>query len=155
MMRDSGSVKLYCILALGLAFSSGLPYSWLPLSRALPGPAWLPGSAAVASPVAPTPPAVPLRSDPIHSAHPLLHPWPRPAPITASPLLLIASLLPASARNSSPCACSRWLSLCSHPTPPAPASSSPPATRSATLDQIALAAPPDAASESPRSFGNP
>src|ERR1019366_5073310 len=111
------------------------PYSWLPLSRALPGPGWLPGSAAVASPVAPTPPAVPLRSDPIHSSHPLRHPWPRPAPITASPLLLIASLLPASARNSSPCACSRWLSLCSHPTPPAPASSSPPATRSATLDR--------------------
>src|ERR1039458_2293319 len=101
------------------------PYSWLPLSRALPGPAWLPGSASVASPVAPTPPAVHLLSYP-----------PPPVP-------------------SSPCVCAVWLSLCPHPTPPAPASSSPPATRSATLDQIALAAPPDAASESPRSFGNP
>ena len=35
MMRDSGSVKLYCILALGLAFSSGLPLLFGFLFRAL------------------------------------------------------------------------------------------------------------------------
>src|SRR6202161_955746 len=155
MMRDSGSVKLYCILALGWAFSSGLPLllasSFARSSRARLAS----GSVAVASPVAPTPRAVHLLSDPVRRAYPLLHPCSRPAPISASPLLLIASLLPSSARNSSPCLCSRCLSLCSHPTPPVPALSSPPATRSATLDQITLAGPSDAASESPRSFGNP
>src|SRR5215469_8621194 len=35
MMRDSGSVKLYCILALGLAFSSGLPLLLASSFRAL------------------------------------------------------------------------------------------------------------------------
>src|ERR1019366_8140516 len=131
------------------------PYSWPALALALPTPAWLPGSAAIAFPAAPTPPAVRLPYDPVRSVRPLPHPPLRPAPITASPLLLIASLLPASARNSWPCACSRWLSLCSHPRPLAPASSSPPATQSAALGQTTPAAPPDAACESPRSSGNP
>src|ERR1019366_9751766 len=131
------------------------PYSWPALALALPTPAWLPGSAAIAFPAAPTPPAVRLPYDPVRSVRPLPHPPLRPAPITASPLPLIAFPLPASPRNSWPCAFSRWLSLCSHPRPPAPASSSPPATRSAALGQITLAAPSDAASESPRSFGNP
>src|SRR5437016_2313052 len=61
----------------------------------------------------------------------------------------------AFARSSWPCACSRWLLPCCHPTPLAPASSSPPATRSAAPGQTTLAAPTDAACENPRWFGNP
>src|SRR5262249_35562057 len=122
--------------------------------RALPPRAWLPQFSPSVSPAAPAPPAVPPRSALAHSRHLRLRLLSPPAPTAFLPPPLTASPPLASARNSSPCACSHGLGPCCHPTPLAPASSSPPATRSAAFDPTALAVPANAASENPRSLGN-
>src|SRR6266702_5107507 len=155
MMRDSGSVKLYCILASASPLPRAGPCSWPARAPALPRLAWLRESSSIGSLAAPTPPATHRRSGPAHSEHPLLRLLSLPVPAAFLPPPAIAFRPLASARSSWPCACSHWLLPCCHPTPLAPASSSPPATRSAAPGQTTLAAPTDAACENPRWFGNP
>src|SRR5437016_5688752 len=91
-------------------------------------PSWLPEFALSAFPAAATLRVVPLHGDPGRNVYPLLHPRPPLASSTFSLPPAVASRSPPSAHNSSPCACSRWLLLCSHPEPHVPTSALPPLT---------------------------
>src|SRR6516164_4796094 len=153
-MRESGSVKLYCILGSGVASSSGWPLL-LACSRAsVPRHAWLHESFLNVFLAVPIPSVAHPHSGPARSEHPLLYLPSPPPPVASSPHPAIAFLLPACARNSWPCACSRWLSPCCHPKPPAPVSSFQPARRFAAPDQTIPAARLNAACGNPRSFEN-
>src|SRR5260370_32035 len=82
MMRDSGSLKLYCILASGLAFSAGCPLL-LACSRARSS------NARLASPIPSSP--VPPPPNPPPTSRPLRRPCP---PTPTPPLALIFPAFP-------------------------------------------------------------
>src|SRR5271169_3780347 len=118
-------------------------------------PSWLLESALSVFLAVVTLPAVRPLGDPDHTVYPLLHPRPPLASTTLALPSAAASRSPPSVHNSSPCACSRWLLLCSHPKPHVPASVLPPLTPDATPAGTVLRALANEVSENPLWSGNP
>src|ERR1700756_4499378 len=117
-------------------------------------PSWLSESALSAFPAAASLRAVRPPGGPGRNVYPLLHPRPPLASSTFSLPPAAASRSPPSAHNSSPCACSRWLLLCSHPEPHVPTSALPPLTPAVTPARTVLPALANEASENPLWFEN-
>src|SRR4029077_1817672 len=131
------------------------PRSWLLPAPVLPMPSWLPESALSSFPAAATLPAVRPPGVPGRNVYPLLHPRPPLASTTFALPSAAASRSPPSVRNSSPCACSRWLLLCSHPEPHVPTSALPPLTPGVTPAETVFPALANEVSENPLWSGNP
>src|SRR5258708_19806684 len=118
-------------------------------------PSWLPESSLALFPAAATLRVVLLHGDPGRNVYPLLHPRPPLASSTFSLPPAAASRSPPSPHNSSPCACSRWLLLCSHPEPHVPTSALPPLTPGPPPPATVFPALTNEVSESPLWSGNP
>src|SRR5258708_16814876 len=118
-------------------------------------PSWLLESALSAFPGAVTLRAVPHPGAPGRNVYPLLRPRPPLASTTLALPSAAASRSPPSVHNSWPCACSRWLLLCSHPRPHVPTSALPPLTPGVTPAGTVLPPLANEVSENPLWSGNP